>query len=300
MNISRTILIGGLFLSVFFNAEAKTLKNNSNESKQVTKMPKKEVFKPSVEHKDFSFTYDKEDYMTVNAPVFSTTKKVIFQGVSLPKKDDRFKNVMNAVSKHGKEKPAGWDDLVADIAAEPDDLVKLKMANSIINKVPYKDGTDGSYYHPAKLFSKGGVCKDMSISKYLLLRDAGFDVDSMRIAVLTPRIDKPESPFHVVLVAKANEKDYVLDLLPSYLAAQERVKLKTTKEKQIREIREAGLDLDSVSEKELMNPKGFYSLEKYVSERGLVWAGNENGTRLQFAEPKPKEKKSKPVQVAKK
>lgn len=299
MNLRVAILIGGMFLGLTTNVDAKPAKQVQSVAKAVK--DKKEENKPTVEYKDFTFTYDKEDYKTLNAPVFSTTKKVVFQSVSMPKKDDRFKNVMNAVSKHEKEKPAGWEDLVADVAAEPDDLVKLKMANSIINKVPYKDGTDGTYYHPAKLFSKGGVCKDMAISKYLLLRDAGYNTDNLRIAVLTPRIDKPESPFHVVLVAKANDQDYVLDLIPSYLAEQERAKLKTTKEKQIKAIREAGLDLDNVSEKELMNPKGFYSLGRYVSERGLVWAGNEFGTRVQFVEPKPVAKKpGKKVQIAKK
>lgn len=301
MSLKKLILIVGLSLGLVFNVSAKQHNQLHSRVKKAVKIEKKVEWKPSVEHKEFSFTYDKEDYKTVNAPVFSTTKNVLFQSVSQPKRDDRFKNVMNAVNKHEMEKPVGWDDLVKGVAEEPDELVKLKLANSIINKVPYKDGTDGTYYHPAKLYKKGGVCKDMAISKYLLLKEAGYSVDNMRIAVLTPRIDKPESPFHVVLVAKANNKEYVLDLLPSYLAEQERAKMKTTKEKQIKTIREAGLDLDLVSEKELMNPKGFYSLERYVSERGLVWAGNEKGTREQFVEKKPVEKKAgKKVQVAKK
>lgn len=300
MDIKTILLIGGLCIGTVCNAQAKSVKHHPVNQTKVAKIGKKEEWKPTVEYKDFSFTYDKEDYLTVNAPVFSTTKQVIFQAVSAPKKDDRFKKILSAVEKHEKEKPVGWNELVQGVAEEPDDLKKLKMANSIINKVPYKDGTDGSYYHPAKLYQKGGVCKDMAIAKYLLLKEAGYSIEKMRLAVLTPRIDKPESPFHVVLVARANDKDYVLDLMPSYLAEQERAKRKTTKEKQIKEIREAGLDLDDMSEKELFNSKGFYGLEKYVSERGLVWVGNELGSRVQFIESNPFEKNKKSIQVAKK
>jgi hypothetical protein len=84
------------------------------------------------------------------------------------------------------------------------------------------------------------------------------------------------------LVARANGKDYVLDLIPAYLAQQERTQARTTKTQQMKTIQEAGLDLDSVTEKELLNPRGFYTLERYVSERGLVWAGNEFGSREKF------------------
>lgn len=260
--IRRTILIGAICIAGVLNFAAE---------------PRKQP-----QFKEFTFTFDQVDYKTVNAPVFSTSRSVLFKPVSQRKKDTRFQNLSRALELHEQEKPIGWEELVKAIADETDDLTKLKLANSIINKVPYKDGTDGSYYHPAKLYRLGGVCKDMVVAKYLLLKEAGYRLDLLRIAVLTPRVDKPESPFHVVLVARANGKDYVLDLLPSYLAQQERAKARTTKAQQIKTIQEAGLDLDSVTEKELLNPKGFYSLDRYVSERGLVWAGNEFGSREQF------------------
>lgn len=240
--------------------------------------PRKQV----AQFKEFTFTFDQVDYKTLNAPVFSTSRSVLFKPVSQRKNDTRFQNLSRALELHEQEKPIGWAALVRAIAHELDDLTKLKLANSIINKVPYKDGTDGSYYHPAKLYRQGGVCKDMVVAKYLLLKEAGYRLDLLRIAVLTPRVDKPESPFHAVLVARANGKDYVLDLLPFYVAQQEQAKAKTTTAQQIQTIKEAGLDLDSVTEKELLNPKGFYSLERYISERGLVWAGNEFGSREQF------------------
>ena len=236
-----------------------------------------------LEYKDFEFTYDKEAFKTVNAPVFSTSSNVIYQPLVESKKDDRFKNVTNALNLHEKEKPKDWDELVMKVMLEDDELTQLKLVNNIINKIPYKDGTDGSYYHPAKLFKKGGVCKDFVMAKYLLLKESGYDVSKMRIAVLTPKAGKPDSPFHVVLVASANNKDYVLDLKPAYLAEQERAKLKISKDKQIKQIREAGLD---VEDSDLMDQKGFYSLSKYVSERGLVWAGNEFGSRERFTPPK--------------
>lgn len=287
MRIGGLFLIGVLCVGITQNVEAKTVKN----SPAVVKKKVEEI--KSIEYKDFSFSYDKVEYNTINAPVFSTTSRVIFQSVKKSKKDGRFKNLKNAIANHEKEKPVGWDELVQAVAQESDDLVKLKMANTIINKVPYKDGTDGTYYHPAKLFKKGGVCKDFVMAKYLLLKEAGYPIEKMRVVALTPKTDKPESPFHVVLVAKANNKDYVLDLIPSYLAEQERAKLKTTKEKQIKEIREAGLDIEDFSEKDLLNSKGFYDLDKYVSERGMVWAGNELGAREQFVEPPPKPSKKK-------
>jgi predicted transglutaminase-like cysteine proteinase len=284
--------MGLLFFGMVIETEAKTF----YKYEPVVQKKKIEEVKPTVEYKDFEFTYDKVDYKSINAPVFSTTKKVIFQPLNKPKKDGRYANMMNAISNHEKEQPPGWGELVLAVMEETDDLKKLKMANAIINKVPYKDGTDGTYYHPAKLYKKGGVCKDMTVAKYLLLKDAGYDVSKLRVAVLTPKINKPESPFHVVLVANANKKDYILDLMPAYLAEQERSKNKTTSDKQLKEIREAGLDIDDLSDKELINPKGFYSLEKYVSERGLIWTGNEVGIREQFVEDLTPPKK---VKVAK-
>jgi len=291
-NLTLSGLIGLLFFGMIVEVEAKTFYRHET----VVQKKKVEEIKPTVEYKDFEFTYDKVDYKSINAPVFSTTKKVIFQPLNKPKKDGRYANMMNAISNHEKEQPPGWGELVLAVMEEVDELKQLKMANAIINKVPYKDGTDGTYYHPAKLYKKGGVCKDMTVAKYLLLKDAGYDVSKLRVAVLTPKINKPESPFHVVLVANANKKDYILDLMPAYLAEQERTKMKTTTDKQIKEIREAGLDIDDLSDKELINPKGFYSLEKYVSERGLIWTGNENGIREQFIEDLTPPKK---VKVAK-
>jgi predicted transglutaminase-like cysteine proteinase len=275
-NNKKKILIAMMLVGFGFNpvVQAKT------HHKAVVAV--KKIVAPVTMFQEFEYTLDKVEFIKVNAPVFSTADQVMFQPLKVPRNDGRYKNVMNAIDGHRKEKPPGWQDLVDAVALEGDGLVKLKMANSIINKVPYKDGTDGSYYHPAKLYRKGGVCKDMAVSKYLLLKDAGYPVSEMRIAVLTPKTGRPESPFHVVLVARVESKDYVLDLIPAYLADQERKKLKTTKEMQIKEIREAGLDLESMTEKDLLDSKGFYSLGKYVSERGLVWAGNETGTREQF------------------
>lgn len=261
--IRRTIIIGAICIAGVFNFAAETKKGRA-------------------QFKEFSFTFNQVDYKTLTAPVFSTSRTVLFKPVSPRKGDTRFKNLTRALELHEQEKPLGWAELVKGVADEPDPIKKLKLANSIINKVPYLDGTDGSYYHPAKLYRQGGVCKDMAVAKYLLLKEAGYRLDLMRLAALSPRIDKPESAFHVVLVAQANGKDYVLDLIPAYLAAQERAQNKTTKTQQMQTIREAGLDLDSVTEKELLNPKGFYTLESYVSERGLVWAGNEFGSRETF------------------
>lgn len=229
------------------------------------------------------------EYTQLKSAVFSSTASVIFDPLQeqTTKRDSRYDRVLSAIDNHSKEQPSNWNDLVESVKVEQNPIEKLKLANSIINKVPYKDGTDGTYYHPAKLFKKGGVCKDMAISKYLLLKDAGFNVDDMRLAVLTPRIDSPDSPLHVVLVAKDSNQEYVLDLLPKNLAEQELKSLKTTKKAQIMKIKEAGIDINDVD----VTTNGFYELSKYKSERGLIWAGNETGTKESFYPPRVKKSK---------
>lgn len=263
--------------------------NNLVVNPPVVKPPK-----PKLVFKDFSVAKvnTEDEYITTKNVVFSTSGSVIFGNLTetTAKKDSRYGRVMSAIENHEKEKPQNWDDLVASVREEENPVSKLKLANSIINKVPYKDGTDGTYYHPAKLFKKGGVCKDMAMGKYLLLKDAGYPVEDLRVVALTPRIDSPDSPLHVVLVANADNNDYVLDLLPSNLAEQERKDMKLTKKAQIKKIHEAGIDLNDVS----VNDNGFYELKKYKSERGLIWAGNETGAKEKF-EPirtKPSRKKA--------
>jgi predicted transglutaminase-like cysteine proteinase len=241
----------------------------------------------NIQFKEFSMNFGGENLLTVKAPVFAKSGSFVFSNLNTSK-DERFGKLLSALFNHEKDKPKHWDLLVSKVQSEPDELKKLKLVNAVLNKVPYKDGTDGTYYHPAKFYRKGGVCKDFALAKYLLLKDSGYPVDQLRIAVLSPKIDNPNSPLHVVLVVKANGSDFVLDLKPAYLAQQERMKLGTTKEKQIMEIREAGLDFEDVDS---YSPVGFYALKKYVSERGLLWTGNETGFNERFEESKLRKKK---------
>jgi hypothetical protein len=81
------------------------------------------------------------------------------------------------------------------------DFSALLLVNSLINEVGYRDGTDGTYYPPARFFSESGVCKDYAVAKYLLLRDAGFDISRLRLVSLAPRYNNTRDDWHVMLVA---------------------------------------------------------------------------------------------------
>lgn len=224
--------------------------------------------------KDFGFQLG-DVVKSMKVPIFSSTSNMVFDRIYSTNRDGRLQNILNALKQHGKEKPKGWEQLVALVRNEPTELGRLRIANGVINKVPYMNGTDGSYYHPAKLFTVGGVCKDFVVAKYLLLKEAGYSLDSMRIALLTPKEGKEADPFHVVLVAKADGKDYVLDLIPGS-SVNDTPKQRLNK---LKEIRMVGLDTVDAQSLSDMNPAGFYQLEKYKAVRGLVWAGNENGRR---------------------
>jgi predicted transglutaminase-like cysteine proteinase len=72
----------------------------------------------------------------------------------------------------------------------------------LINEIHYRDGTDGSYYPPARFFAESGVCKDFAVAKYLLLREAGFDASQLRLVSLAPRYNNTPDDWHVMLVVQ--------------------------------------------------------------------------------------------------
>jgi hypothetical protein len=76
------------------------------------------------------------------------------------------------------------------------------LADALINEVRYRDGTDGTYYAPARFFAESGVCKDFAVAKYLLLRDAGFDIARLRLVSLAPRYNNTPDDWHVILVVQ--------------------------------------------------------------------------------------------------
>jgi predicted transglutaminase-like cysteine proteinase len=116
----------------------------------------------------------------------------------------RVQRLRNAMRAHMQRQPPGWSRLVAQVREErvkTGDFSALLLVNSLINEIGYRDGTDGTYYPPARFFSESGVCKDYAVAKYLLLRDAGFDISRLRLVSLAPRYNNTRDDWHVMLVA---------------------------------------------------------------------------------------------------
>jgi hypothetical protein len=118
----------------------------------------------------------------------------------------RVQRLRDAMRAHRQLKPAGWNRLVTQVRAaraEAGDHSALMLANALINEIRYRDGTDGSYYPPARFFAESGVCKDFAVAKYLLLREAGFDASQLRLVLLAPRYNNTPDDWHVMLVVQA-------------------------------------------------------------------------------------------------
>lgn len=222
-------------------------------------------------------------------PLFAGSGMVSFAaGLSNQVDTGRLTQLRKALSDHAKARPPGWDELVARAKAEwaaGGDAALFKAVDALINDVPYVDGTDGTFFSPARLFARGGVCKDFVVAKYILMREAGFPPERMRVAVLTPR--GPGGEWHVVLLALAGDsKDpLVLDLLPFPVAAQQLAKKGDTVASKVARLAKNGIDPDLVdyaSAKQSLIP-----LSSYGTIRGIDWVGNEFGGAA-FAKPMPK------------
>jgi predicted transglutaminase-like cysteine proteinase len=117
----------------------------------------------------------------------------------------RVQRLREAMRSHQTRQPAGWSRLVAQVRAErakAGDASAALLADALVNEVRYRDGTDGSYYAPARFFAESGVCKDFAVAKYLLLRDAGFDIARLRLVSLAPRYNNTPDDWHVILVVQ--------------------------------------------------------------------------------------------------
>ncbi|SAL83079.1 hypothetical protein AWB74_06479 [Caballeronia arvi] len=119
----------------------------------------------------------------------------------------RVQRLRDAMRAHQQHKPAGWNRLVTQVRAaraKAGDYSALMLANALINEIRYRDGTDGSYYPPARFFAESGVCKDFAVAKYLLLREAGFDASQLRLVLLAPRYNNTPDDWHVMLVVQTD------------------------------------------------------------------------------------------------
>lgn len=133
-----------------------------------------------------------------------------------PQAAARVQRLRNAMRAHMQRHPPGWSRLVAQVREErvkTGDFSALLPVNPLINEVGYRDGTDGTYYPPGRFFSESAVCKDYAVAKYLLLRDAGFDISHLRLVSLAPRYNNTRDKWHVMLVAHldATSEPLVLD-----------------------------------------------------------------------------------------
>ncbi|CAJ3078859.1 hypothetical protein [Burkholderia pseudomallei] len=118
----------------------------------------------------------------------------------------RMGQLQRAIALHAQRKPQGWDVLVDAVrrAREEDgEVAALRLADALINQVPYVDGTDGTFYPPYRFFTEAHVvCKDYAVASYLLLLDSGYPAEKLRILALAPRFAAaPE--WHIMTVALA-------------------------------------------------------------------------------------------------
>lgn len=189
----------------------------------------------------------------------------------------RYAKLARAAREHAEDKPNGWGEMAASVRSaleEKGEAAALALANAMVNKVPYVDGTDGSYFSPTRFFRRGGVCKDYAVAKYLLLVDAGFDPDKLRVASMGPL--KAGNPWHVVLLAKpaAAKEILVLDMNPRWFALQDLAASKETKQMRVRRLAETGVSVQDVEK----DASAVYALSKYPgARRGLGWVGNLRG-----------------------
>ena len=124
-----------------------------------------------------------------------------------PEGASRVRRLREATRAHRQLKPAGWNRLVTQVRvarAKAGDYSALILANALINEIRYRDGTDGSYYAPARFFAESGVCKDFAVAKYLLLREAGVDASQLRLVSLAPRYNNTPDDWHVMLVVQTD------------------------------------------------------------------------------------------------
>jgi predicted transglutaminase-like cysteine proteinase len=108
------------------------------------------------------------------------------------------------------------------------DAVKLKsgraqldLANRSVNRAiryvsdPTQNGVADHWSAPLETFATGrGDCEDYAIAKYVVLREAGFPLDNLRIVLLRGRLFQQD---HAVLAARINDDWIVLDSLHTAL-----------------------------------------------------------------------------------
>jgi predicted transglutaminase-like cysteine proteinase len=107
-----------------------------------------------------------------------------------------------------------WAGLVAQVKAAGDPMSQVRAANALVNAHPYIEDLPNwnkdEYWATAfEFLKKNGDCEDFSITKYMLLKAAGYPVENMRI--FTVRLRNFGNIGHAILVIYQGDKAWVLD-----------------------------------------------------------------------------------------
>jgi len=101
-------------------------------------------------------------------------------------------------------------------------ISQLRTVNRFVNQWRYR--TDQYNYRksdywasPAEFFSRSGDCEDYAITKYVTLRQMGFDADQLRLVVVK---DLHRNLAHAVLAVYVDGDVYILDNVTSEVRSQ--------------------------------------------------------------------------------
>jgi predicted transglutaminase-like cysteine proteinase len=121
-----------------------------------------------------------------------------------------------------------WAGLIAQVKAAGDPMAEVKRANELINARPYIEDppnwNKADYWATAfEFLKKNGDCEDFSITKYMLLKAAGYPVENMRI--FTVRLRNYGNTGHAILVIYDANTAWVLDNRSKYVVEASRLAL---------------------------------------------------------------------------
>ncbi|HEY4164080.1 MAG TPA: transglutaminase-like cysteine peptidase [Dongiaceae bacterium] len=114
---------------------------------------------------------------------------------------------------------AGWASMVAQVKAAGSPMAKIIKANDLVNdKVlhPYKQdmpnyGYEDYWATAFEFLKKSGDCEDFAITKFMLLKAAGFSPDDMMVLQVSAR--NYGGIGHAILVVYFGDKPLILDIL---------------------------------------------------------------------------------------
>lgn len=222
-------------------------------------------------------------YGATLVPAITAVPGALFDTPLDPRVDmGRISNLLRAQYTHTHTQPAGWQQLVDAVRNAHQQFgaeQAARLANSLINQIPYVDGTDGTFFAPARFFGRGGVCKDYVTTKYLLLVEAGFSEDDLRIVVVAPSAHAPErSNAHVMLALRIDGKPWILDMANSMELNADIRKVDASVKARVQQLSTVGITrLEYLPHLDNMVPVEQFGTTMFGRNRGLEWVGNAKG-----------------------